>query len=147
MQSSHVTAPRTFERRRPPRCAVRCDGSQLDAGCECFSRVGQMGPAQPAARVAVATVWDGGSAYACAIPLWCQSALGVASVIKSAEVLIVSPTPSEDCPQAVHLYPNRTHAAAESYLRRHSHGRLGTKSGNGGAFALANLLKVALFSP
>ena len=132
---------------RPARCmrtAARCDTSQLDAGCECFTRVGPNRELARSAQVAIATVWDGGQGYACAIPLWCQSATDLARVIM-ADVLLLAPTPSEDCPHAVHLFPNRTFAAAQSYLKRHAR-RLGSRSGGGSAFALANLLKVALFS-
>jgi len=125
-----------------------CGSSQLDTGCgECFSAVAgrTLPPPGPAGRVAIATVWDGGHGYACAIPLWCQGASRLASVVGDAELLILSPKVSEDCPNARYLQPARTIQAAQSYLHRHE-GRLGRNSGQRGAFAVSNLLKVAFLS-
>jgi hypothetical protein len=129
---------------------MSCTSSQLDANCECFDHTG--GPAladrPPTGRVAIATVWDGGRSYACAIPLWCQQASALARQVPGSELLIMSPTPSVDCPHATHIFPVRTKLASQSYLQRLRGKKGGSSSGSGGsnAFAISNLLKVALFS-
>ena len=124
-----------------------CAAGQLDAGCECFEHTGGARRAGASgAEVAIATVWDGGESYACAVPLWCQSARALAAIIQRAELLIVSPKPSADCAEAAHVWPTRTPDAARAWLRQ-LRGRMGHNSGQSrGAFAVSNLIKIALFS-
>ena len=124
-----------------------CAAGQLDAGCECFEHTGGARRAGASgADVAIATVWDGGAGYACAVPLWCQSARALAAIIQRAELLIVSPKPSADCAEAAHVWPTRTPDAARAWLRQ-LRGRMGHNSGQSrGAFAVSNLIKIALFS-
>lgn len=124
------------------------NGTTLQTGClESFSLLkGQPGRIS-SARVAIATVWRGKD-YECAMPLWCQGAEEISSVIPSSELLIVSREVSVDCPNAVYMYPTRTRRSIHTYLNRLNNNLSGLIS-NGvhrKVFNVANLLKVALFS-
>ena len=106
---------------------------------ECFRRSGGIVP-RTLARVAIATVWDGGKSYECAIPLWCQSATQISRVEPMSELVMVTPTHTSHCAHAVQVFPRHTDRAAQEYIRRH--GSRGLQHG----FSTANLLKFALFS-
>ena len=116
-----------------------CAPQQLDAGTECFDLI--HGSPSADAKVAIASVWDGGEGYKCAVPLWCQGATRLTALVPDAELVLVSPKVSEDCMHAVHVHPTRTVAASTGYLQRHGFGSAHTRK-----FDVSNLLKVALFS-
>ena len=127
---------------------MSCSAGQLDAGTECFDLI--HGAPSKSARVAIASVWDGGRGYECAIPLWCQGATRLTWVIPDSELVLLSPKQSEDCLHAVHIFPTRTTNASASYLRRHRFRSLshtpGVSGSPGFGFDVSNLLKVAFFS-
>ncbi|KAL3892990.1 MAG: hypothetical protein SGPRY_014583 [Prymnesium sp.] len=106
---------------------------------ECFAHTGGATPRQ-GARVAIATVWDGGHSYECAIPLWCQSATKLSKVIPDSQLVMLTPKTTSYCAHAVQLMPQKQPQAAREYLARNRLMSL-TKS-----FDLANLYKFALFS-
>mmetsp|Transcript_67984 Transcript_67984/g.151834 ORF Transcript_67984/g.151834 Transcript_67984/m.151834 type:complete len:385 (-) Transcript_67984:224-1378(-) len=115
----------------------RC--ADLGSCSECFVTSGGPLP-QSTASVAIATVWDGGDSYECAIPLWCQSATAISKIIPNSELLMLTPKASAHCPHAVQMFPQTTNDAAQRYLSRYSRG------GMTHGFSTANLLKFALFS-
>ena len=86
----------------------------------------------------VATVYDGGTRFSCAVPLWCQSADALLAAVASnvtAPIVLGTTTPSEDCPHARYLWPNKTVSALLRYpAAKKSRGNL------------INLLKIHLFA-
>ncbi|KAL1504161.1 hypothetical protein AB1Y20_010570 [Prymnesium parvum] len=112
---------------------------EITACGECFRKTGGASPIARA-KVAIASVWDGGKSYECAIPLWCQSATRISRVIRSSELLLLTPKRTSHCAHAVQLFAQHTDGAAQAYLSRI--GGRGLLQG----FSTANLLKFALFS-
>ena len=94
-------------------------------------------------RVGLATVFDGATAYACAMVLWCASATRLSRSIPRSEVVIVSRNQSQDCPHARYVWTaeaKATDAAAAEYL---SHTSI---SGGWAYLKKPALLKVAVLS-
>ena len=74
-------------------------------------------------RVAIATIFNGAPSYACALPLWCQSAAELSSLIENSTVLIVTNKTSKiaDCPGAEVYWGWSARASADAakvYLAR-----------------------------
>lgn len=120
------------------------------AGCaslvscsECFVDSGGSA-ARENARVAIATVWDGGDSYKCAIPLWCQSASEISKVIPSSELLIITPKASAYCPEAIQMHPKIMRDAVQKYLTRHGFGVSGAHTAMLQKFALFSLTRYEL---
>ena len=89
-------------------------------------------------RVAVATVWDGGAKFECALTLWCASAAALLSAVGGGGSIVVLGTEkaSPECAAARYVLPKRSAEAVRAYdvVRR------------GGVGKFINVLKVALFA-
>ena len=71
-----------------------------------------------ALRVAIATLWDGGPKYRCALPLWCRSARMLGQAVNaSLATLIISPTSAWDgCDGAARVWSTELVDAVEKYV-------------------------------
>lgn len=97
-------------------------------------------------RVAISTFWDGSEAYECALPLWCQSGRQLAATIpeRDAQVVVIAPRASEECPGARFVWNEETKAASLAYVKRQTQ-RNGRWIGEG-HLKDAVLLKWTIFS-
>lgn len=70
-------------------------------------------------RVGIATLWDGGLRFRCALPLWCQSVQRLADVVNAPIAqLIISPVSTWDgCGDATAIWSEQLAAAIERYHR------------------------------
>ena len=77
-------------------------------------------------RLGIATTWDGGAKFECALTLWCASARAFSAAVgasgggvRSELVVLGTSTPSPECAPARYLLPRRS--AAWRVLRRRNH--------------------------
>ena len=68
-------------------------------------------------RWAIATLWDGAEAFACALPLWCANADRLAGT-RDGDVVLLAPQPSADCPFARHIWHKDTAQLINDYMKR-----------------------------
>ena len=77
---------------------------------------------RPAAKVvtprwAIATLWDGAEAFACALPVWCANADRLAGT-RGGDVVLLAPQPSADCPFARRIWHKRTARLIKDFMTR-----------------------------
>ena len=80
-------------------------------------------PLAPEGRRALGlvTLWDGSATHECAIPLWCQSAQRLASMIPppwQTQLVVIAPRASDECTKASYVWRNDTAEANDAYLSR-----------------------------
>lgn len=70
-------------------------------------------------RVALATLWDGGERYRCALPLWCRSAQALQATIGGGlHTIIISPVSGwDECGSAVRTWSSELVDAIQAYSR------------------------------
>ena len=70
-------------------------------------------------RVALATLWDGGERYRCALPLWCRSAQALQATIGGGlQTIIISPVSGwDECGSAVRTWSYELVDAIQAYSR------------------------------
>ena len=85
-------------------------------------RVQSMPRSPPHQSIGLVTVWDGSEGHECALPLWCQQAWKLAQKISSwswrAQLLVLAPRFSDECPGATYVWRNDTLEASQLYLDR-----------------------------
>ena len=86
-------------------------------------------------RLAIATAWEGGAKFECALTLWCVSANAFATAVGGGQLVVLGTTAaSAECVEARYLLPARAAEAVRAYHVARE-----------GAGKFVNVLKVALF--